>query len=69
MTLLNFHFCNTDTLLVYDMHFGENVLIFFFVFYVYECWPASLHVHYICACCLWRAEEGVESLGTGVTGG
>lgn len=31
---------------------------------------SHVYIHTMCvAWCLWRSEEGVESLGTGVTGG
>jgi hypothetical protein len=31
--------------------------------------PVYVYMHHMCACCLWRPEEGIGSSGTGVADG
>lgn len=43
-------------------------LIFLLLFYVMKCSFACIHVHYLCAWHLQKAEEDIGSSGNGVRG-
>lgn len=47
----------------YKLFFKKDL----FLFHVYECLHASMHVHHVCAGCLRRTGEGIRSHRTRVT--